>query len=168
MRKVLVIGSGGAGKSVFASRLAARLQIDLIHLDALYWRPGWVETPKADWANTINGLVQREHWVMDGNYGATLARRVAACDTVVFLDLPRTRCIARVLKRRLQFHGRARPDMNAECPERFSWQFLVWIWNYPSQRKPAILALLARLRPDQRSLVFTSEAEIERFFESIT
>ena len=104
---------------------------------------------------------------MDGNYGGTLERRLAKCDTVVFLDLPRVVCLARVLKRRLQFRGRARPDMNPGCPERLSWEFLSWIWNYPVQKRPKILARLARLHPGQKSVVLTSQSEMDRFFQSL-
>jgi adenylate kinase family enzyme len=103
---------------------------------------------------------------MDGNYGGTLERRLAACDTAIFLDLPRVVCLMRVLKRRLQFHGRARPEMNSGCPERLSWEFLRWIFSYPTQRRPAILARLAGLRPDQRSFVLTSKAEMEQFLQA--
>ena len=85
MRKVLVVGSGGAGKSVFASRLGALLKIPVLHLDRFYWRSGWNETPKDQWLKTVDGLLQRDAWIMDGNYSGTLAMRVDACDTV---DLP--------------------------------------------------------------------------------
>ncbi len=83
MRRVLVIGSGGAGKSTFARRLGDILQIDVIHLDTFYWRPGWVETPKPEWREIVLGLVQRESWIMDGNFSGTLEQRLEACDTVI-------------------------------------------------------------------------------------
>ena len=93
MRRVLLIGSGGAGKSTLARRIAARTGLPLIHLDALYWKPGWVETPAAPWRETVAGLLQRDTWVMDGNYGGTLDLRLAACDTAIFLDLPPRICL---------------------------------------------------------------------------
>ena len=89
MRRVLVIGSGGAGKSTFAARLAARTGLPLIHLDACFWRSGWDPTPPDEWARRVADLMSRQEWVMDGNYGGTLDARLAACDTVIFLDVPR-------------------------------------------------------------------------------
>mgnify|MGYP002149391403 FL=1 len=83
MKKILVIGSGGAGKSTFATRLGELLRINVVHLDRLHWKPGWVEPSKAEWAETVNELISREAWVMDGNYSGTLEQRLAACDTVV-------------------------------------------------------------------------------------
>ena len=163
MRKVLVIGSSGAGKSVFAARLAERTGLPLIHLDAIYWGPGWVKTPKEAWARAVDELLARDAWVMDGNYAGTLDRRLAACDTVVFLDLPRTVCLWRAVKRRIVFHRRSRPDMTEGCDERLTWQFIQWIWEYPAKRRPGVLAKLAALRPDQRAIVLRSTAEIETF-----
>jgi adenylate kinase family enzyme len=167
MRKVLVIGSGGAGKSVFSARLAERTGLPLIHLDANYWKAGWVPTPKDEWARTVDGLLARDRWVMDGNYGGTMERRLAACDTVVFLDLPRTLCLRRAVMRRIRFHRRARPDMTPGCNERLTWQFVRWIWTYPRERRPGIVQRLAALRPDQRAVVLRSPAEVERFLQSL-
>jgi adenylate kinase family enzyme len=79
MKRVLVIGCGGAGKSTFAARLGTKVGLPVVHLDALYWRPGWQKTPEAEWQEVVEGLVRREAWVMDGNYGGTMDLRVTAC-----------------------------------------------------------------------------------------
>ena len=163
MRRVLVIGSGGAGKSTFAARLGARLGLPVIHLDALYWKAGWVDTPPDDWARVVADAVERDAWVMDGNYGGTLDVRLAACDTVVFLDLPRLVCLWRVLRRWLRYRGRTRPDMAAGCDEQFDAEFLWWIWTYPSRRRPGIFARLAALTGGQRVVVLRSQRETEAF-----
>lgn len=163
MRKVLVIGSSGAGKSVFAARLAERTGLPLIHLDALYWKPGWVPTPRDEWTRAVDGLLARDAWVMDGNYAGTLDRRLAACDTAIFLDLPRAVCLWRAARRRIAFRGRSRPDMTPGCHERLTWPFIRWIWEYPARRRPGVLSRLAALRPDQRAVVLRSGADAERF-----
>jgi adenylate kinase family enzyme len=167
MQRVLVIGSGGAGKSTFAARLAGRTGLPLIHLDAAYWKLGWVETPKPAWVEAVRRLAAGERWVMDGNYGGTLDLRLAACDTVILLDLPRLVCATRVLRRWMRFRGRSRPDMTPGCPERLSWEFLRWVWTYPSERRPGILLRLSRLRSDQRAIVLRSAGEVEDFLRSI-
>jgi adenylate kinase family enzyme len=167
MQRVLVIGSGGAGKSTFAAGLAERLGLPVIHLDALYWKPGWIEPSRMAWEKTVNGLLADERWVMDGNYGGTLEMRLAAADTVIFLDLPRTLCIRRVVLRRIRFRGRSRPDMTPGCPERLTWEFLRWIWRYPVERRPGIQDRLARLRTDQRAIVLRSPSDVEEFLRSL-
>ena len=158
-----MIGSGGAGKSTLATEIGAALGLPVIHLDALYWRPGWVATPDAEWSSRVAELVARDAWVMDGNYSRTLDVRLAACDGVVFLDLPRWLCFARALRRRIRYAGRTRPDMAAGCPEHLTWEFVRWIWDYPRTRRPAVLRRLAALPPDRRVIVLSSRGEIARF-----
>jgi adenylate kinase family enzyme len=167
MRRILVIGAGGAGKSTLAAQIGARLGLPVVHLDAMYWRAGWVPIPAPEWRETVARLVRQPAWVMDGNYGGTLDARLAACDTVVFLDLPRLVCVARVLRRWMRYAGRPRPDMAPGCPERLSWEFLRWIWEYPRLRRPGILERLARLAPGQRVIVLRSPRDVRRFVDAL-
>lgn len=162
MRKILIIGSGGAGKSVLARRLGERLGIEVVHLDRLYWRPGWVEPPKDAWRRTVEELAGRDSWIMDGNYSGTLGVRFAACDTVVFLDMPRTLCLRRMLKRVLLYRRGGRPDMAEGCRERFSLAFARWIWSYPSRSRPKVLEVLAS-DPRKKIVRLRSPQEVEQF-----
>lgn len=163
MCKVLVIGSGGAGKSTLAAHLGERTGLPVVHLDALYWRAGWVETSKHEWTRTVEALVERDAWIMDGNYEGTLDLRLAACDTVVFLDTPRLVCLWRVIKRRVRFHRRTRPDMTEGCGERLTWEFVRWIWTYPQERRPRLLEKLAAVADEKQVVVLTSPSEVERY-----
>jgi adenylate kinase family enzyme len=110
-------------------------------------------------------MVKQDRWVMDGNYGGTLDIRLAACDTVVFLDLPRLTCLWRVLRRSLDSRGQARAEMPAGCPERLTWEFVTWIWSYPRRRRGAILDRLAKVSSHQRVAILRSPAEVNRFLE---
>jgi adenylate kinase family enzyme len=116
MRKILLIGAGGGGKSVLAAQIAAETGLLLIHLDALFWKPGWVETPPDEWRRIVEELIRRDAWIMDGNYGGTLELRLGACDTVLFLDFHPVVCLWRVLKRRVQFQNKSRPDAGTRLP----------------------------------------------------
>lgn len=167
MRRVLVIGSSGAGKSVLAARMAKRTGLPLVHLDAIYWKPGWTKTPRDAWTRIVDELLARDAWIMDGNYAGTLDRRLAACDTVVFLDLPRAVCLWRALRRRVVHHRRARPDMTPGCDERLTPDFIRWIWQYPVKRRPGVLARLRALRPDQRAVILRSTREVEAFLDTL-
>ena len=165
MRRVLVIGSGGAGKSTFAAHLGERTGLPVIHLDALFWRAGWRETPREEWAARVEELLAADAWIMDGNYGGTMERRLAACDTVVFLDFPRALCLWRVIKRRATFRGRSRPDVAEGCEERLTWEFVRWVWGYPRTRRPGVLERLSGLKEGQKVFILRSPREARRFIE---
>ena len=167
MRKVLVIGPGGAGKSTLARRLGERLGIEVVHLDKRYWRPGWVETPKDEWRRTVEELLRRDSWIMDGNYSGTLGPRFEACDTVVFLDMPRALCLWRVGKRLLMYRNVARPDMAEGCRERFSPEFVRWIWNYSRRSRPKVLEMLESDSHGKRIVRLRSQAEVEKFLAAL-
>ena len=166
MKKVLVIGSGGAGKSTFARDLGTLLNIDVIHLDALYWHPGWVQTPRAEWRQVIAELLRRDAWIIDGNYSSTLDLRLAACDTVIFLDIARLICLWRVLKRAILSRGSTRPDMAVGCRERLNWGFIRWVWSYQSRTKPQIIELLRQNAQSKQVIWLRSPAEVKRFLAS--
>lgn len=135
----------------------------LIHLDALYWRPGWDPTPADEWRIRVQALIGGERWIMDGNYGGTLDMRLEACDTVVFLDLSRWLCLWRVVKRQLRHRHGVRPEMAPGCPERMTWEFIEWIWTYPARRRGPILARLDALRPRKQVHVLSSSHAVESF-----
>lgn len=159
MQRVLVIGSGGSGKTTFSLQLSDATGLPVIHLDQHYWNPGWIPTPDDEWSATVRALCGAERWIMDGNYGGTLDTRVDAADAIVFLDTPRLTCIARVLRRRIAFRGRSRPSLPEDCPERITLGFLHWLWSYPSRRRPTILATLESLRHSKGVHILRSDRE---------
>ena len=162
MRKVLVIGPGGAGKSTLATELGELLNIEVLHLDKFYWQPGWIETPKDEWLETVEELVRRDSWVMDGNYSGTLDVRYKACDTIIFMDMPRTICLWRVLKRAIRYRQNRRPDMAEGCPERLTFEFILWIWNYPRRTRPKIVRMLES-HSEKKIVWLRSQSDVERF-----
>jgi adenylate kinase family enzyme len=162
-RRLLIVGAGGAGKSTLARRVGERLGLPVIHLDAHYWRAGWVETPPDEWTAAVDRLAAGERWVMDGNYGGTLDRRLARADTVVFLDAPRLTSLWRVVKRWLRHRGRTRPDVAPGCPEQLSWEFVRWIWTYPRRRRGEMLAKLDAVRTTKRVHVLRTARDVDAF-----
>jgi adenylate kinase family enzyme len=163
MQRVLVIGSGGSGKTTLSKRLGSLLKLPVIHLDLLYWSPGWVEPDKAQWSETVRKVIAEKTWVLDGNYSGTLAERIDAADTVVFLDVSRFVCSWRVLRRMAKYRGKTRPDMPDGCLERLNLSFLLWIWNYPSRTRRKVLALLETYRTTKNVVHLRTRADVERF-----
>lgn len=168
MKRILVIGSGGAGKSTFAKRLGEILELKVIHLDSLFWSSGWVEMPKDQWRAMVEELIKGESWILDGNYGGTLDLRLAACDGVIFLDMPRMICLKRVFKRRMSHRKQSRPDMAPGCAERINLEFIKYIWDYPRTKKPAVLKKIESCSETKTVAILRSQADIEGFLAKAT
>jgi adenylate kinase family enzyme len=163
MKRVIVIGSGGAGKSTFARKLAGVTGLPLIHLDRLYWRPGWIETPRDEWERIVRETVAGDEWIIDGNFGGTMEIRLGACDTVVLLDVPRFTCIRRAIKRRVTHIGRSRPDMADGCNEKIDFEYLLWLWRFPNASLRELERRLAGVEGRVRIVRLRSDRETEEF-----
>jgi adenylate kinase family enzyme len=165
MRRVAIVGCGGSGKSVLARELGRRTGLPVIHLDTLFWSPDWQPTPPDEWRAIQERLVAEERWIIDGNYGGTMELRLAAADTVVFLDLPTHVCLRRVILRRLRSRfGAPRPDLGAE--DRLTIEFLRWIAGYRRTRRPGILRRLAALN-ETRVVILRSDPEVRAFLDAV-
>ena len=167
MKKVIVIGCGGAGKTTFSRQLGAILQLPIIHLDSHFWLPGWEAVPGEQWKKKVQGLIQQPAWIMDGNYGGTLDERISASDTIVFLDIGRFRCLHNVVRRRIKYAGTNRPELAEGNQERLSWSFILWIWTYRRTRRPGILQRLSKERVKKQVLIFHTYKEINAFLKKL-
>jgi adenylate kinase family enzyme len=167
MRRVAIIGSGGAGKSTLARQLGEITGLPVVHLDREFWRPGWTETPKADWNERVEELANGHEWIIDGNFGGTMEIRLAAADMVVFLDFPRVLCTYRAIKRAVTYRNRTRPDMGPGCVEKFDLEFLRWVWQFPGKTVPSIEARLAKLGPHVALVRLRSPKEVESFLSGM-
>ena len=142
MQRVLVIGPCGAGKSTAAVELGRLLELPVHHLDRLHWREGWVESSREDLLGALAPFLAGERWLIDGNYGGTMAGRLDRADTVVYLDYPTRVCLWRALVRVWRHRGQSRPDMAPGCPERFDPAFFLYILTFrrgPRRRTEAKL-----------------------------
>jgi adenylate kinase family enzyme len=165
MKRVLVIGSPGAGKSTLAAELARRSGLPLYHLDQLYWQPGWIEPDLDQWRASLEALLDQPRWIIDGNYGGSLPARLRRADTVVDLQVPAWRCLARVLGRIRAHRGRVRPDMAPGCEERLDWRFLLDIACFPFTVRRRVDQRLAAFRG--RRIRLSTDAEIAAFLATL-
>ncbi|QTD40373.1 topology modulation protein [Sporosarcina sp. Te-1] len=169
MKRVMVIGvSAGVGKSTFARRLGEKLGIEVTHLDRLYWQPGWKEAPAVEFSQAQEEIVQRERWIIEGNYTSTFPIREPLADTVIYLELPLYVCLYRVLKRRIQFHGKTRDDLTEGCPEKIDWPFLRFILTTYDRRKKNMKERLERYATEGKTVYyFRSSKEIKEYLKNV-
>lgn len=169
MRRVVVLGPGGAGKSVLATRLGERTGLPVIHLDVIFWRPGWHPAPRAQAVDQLAEVVATDAWILEGNFLADVARdgRLGRADTVVLLDLPAPVCIARVMRRLIRDRHRTRPDLPAGCSESFDPEGLASIVHWAAQHRPQVLALMEGLRDGVECHRLRSPGAVRRFEASV-
>ncbi|MBS1371942.1 MAG: hypothetical protein HPZ91_18505 [Lentisphaeria bacterium] len=167
MERILVIGCCGAGKSVLSRALGKKLGLPVIHLDRLFWLPGWVGQTCGAFDAALETELAKERWIMDGNFGRTLARRLEFADTVIFLRYSRLCCVAGVFRRRIRYFGRSRPDLGEGCPEKIDRQFLRFVWNYNRVTLPVMEERLASRPAGCRLVELKSRREARKFLEKL-
>lgn len=167
MRRVLIIGPGGAGKTTLSLALAQRTGLPLVHLDRLYWGPDWTALDSEAWRDTVRQAMAQPAWILDGNYGSTLHERIQCADTVVFLDLPPWLCAVRVVRRWWTYRSRPRPSRPDGCQERITPAFLWWILTYRRRRRPQIIKWLAETSPGTQAIVLRSQSQVDTWLASL-
>lgn len=171
MERIIVIGvSAGAGKSTFARGLGEMLELPVYHLDAYFWKPGWIERDKEEFREAQVYLAAESRWIIEGNYGSTLDIRLPACDTLIQLELPLWRCLWRVVKRRIQYNKKMRPDMAPGCPEKLDLAFLHYIVTTYHQRKKTqhkIMKDFHEKYPQKQVYHLRSPREIHQFLSGL-
>jgi len=140
----------------------------MVSLDALFWKPGWVESDKGEFRTRVAEAARQPRWIIDGNYTAAEgALRLDSSDTVIWFDLPRSTCMLGILMRIATSYGRVRPEMAEGCPERIDFEFFHYVWTYRREQRPKLLAFFEGLRPDQTFVTFTDRAQADRYLSDL-
>ncbi|MDP1838739.1 MAG: hypothetical protein Q8N31_01640 [Reyranella sp.] len=99
MRRVVVFGTTGSGKSTVAARLAERTGLRVVELDALFWGRDWQPAPVELFRHRVERETVGEGWIVVGNYGQVRDLVWQAADTLIWLDLPLPLVMWRLLRR---------------------------------------------------------------------
>ena len=139
MKKIMVIGCPGSGKSTFSRKLHAVTGLPLYHLDMMYWNTDRTTVEKSVFRARLAEAILKDEWIIDGNYNSTLELRMQACDTVIFLDYPVEVCLSGVKERA----GKPRSDMPWIETEEDA-EFIGFIKSYNSESRPKVMELLEK------------------------
>lgn len=166
MKRIIIIGSPGSGKSTLSRSLADKTGLPLVHLDKLFWRDGWTSVSKEEFDELLQAELNKPEWIIDGNFNRTIPLRLQYSDTVIWLDFPRLTCILGVLKRVITNYGKTRPDMGDGCPERFDFEFLRFVWGFNKKHRQRYNEMLNNTN-GIRVIMLKSRKEVAQFLENI-
>ena len=160
-QKILVIGCPGSGKSSFARALYAATGLPLYHLDMLYWNADKTTVSSEIFDERLGRILEKDQWIIDGNFSRTMEKRLQFCDTVFFLDLSTEVCLESVCERR----GKPRPDMPwVETGE--DTEFMSYIREFSEKQRPEILERLVKF-PHVKQIVFHSREEVNAYLKKL-
>ena len=164
-KKIILLGSGGSGKSYMSKHIAQITGYPLYHLDNEFWKQDWVMSTKEEKLKRHEEIFSEETWIIDGNYNSTMEIRFAAADLIIFLDINRIVCILSAARRA----GKKRSDLPDYLTEH-KWfnkeflQFAKWQWDYPKTDKPKVVALREKYH-EKAFLHIKNRREVKEFIK---
>ncbi|KEK18767.1 topology modulation protein [Bacillus manliponensis] len=171
MKRIMIVGvSSGVGKSTFARKLGKLLQKPVYHLDALFWKPNWIQASLEEFTEAQQRIVTEGEWIIEGNYNNTFDIRTTYADTIIYLQFPLHVCLYRVFERFVMNIGRTRSDLGGGCKEKLDWLFLKFIWTkyYPrKENMPRKLAEFHANNQDKTVILLKNKQEIASYLENI-
>ncbi|MBQ7834541.1 MAG: adenylate kinase [Ruminiclostridium sp.] len=161
MKKIIVIGSPGAGKSTFARKLRDKTGLPLYYLDMIWHKPDKTNISEEEFDQRLSEIIACESWIIDGNYQRTIESRLKACDTVFLLDYPLEICLSGAIER----VGIKQEEM-PWVEEELDPEFRQWIEDFPKEKLPQIYELLKKYREGKEIFIFRSRTEAEEYLKN--
>lgn len=169
MQRIVILGNSGSGKSTLAREIGKRLEVPVVHLDKLFWEPGWIEPEPDAFRARVTHAVASDAWVCEGNYARrTFDLRLPRAQLVIWLDTPRVTCLQRVIMRSVL--NRPRPDMPAGCSEKLDkafLSFLKYVWTFDQSYRPSIEAMRLTKGPQVPVRHLRSARQIAEFLDGL-
>ena len=162
LKKVLIIGCPGSGKSTFARQLQKTVNLPLYYLDMLFWNADKTTVTAEEFDEKLDKILKRDEWIIDGNYSRTMEKRLERCDTVFFFNLPTEVCIEGIKNR----VGTVRPDM-PWVEREVDGDFLQFVKDFKTNRTGQICEMLDKF-PQVKKIVFKNRRESEEFLQKLT
>ena len=158
MKRIIVIGCPGSGKSTLSRELHNKTALPLYHLDMMYWNEDKTTVEKPDFLKRLSTVLEKDEWIIDGNYASTMEMRMEKCDTVIFLDFPLDTCLKGIAERR----GKPRSDMPWTESEESDREFIEFVKNYNLQMRPQVIELVNKYSY-KNILIFNNRNDVNSF-----
>ncbi|MDT9678532.1 AAA family ATPase [Pseudomonas sp. JV414] len=169
MQRIVILGNAGSGKSTLARALGKRLGLPVVHLDTLFWEPGWVEPDAEQFRARVSEAIAPAAWICEGNYARrTFDLRLPRADLIIWLDTPRLTCFTRVIMRSVM--NRPRSDLAAGCTEKLDRAFLTFlnfVLNFDRSYRPGIEAVRLAIGPQIPTVYLRRSRQIGAFLDSL-
>jgi adenylate kinase family enzyme len=166
MDKIVIIGSPGAGKSTLARKLGHKLHIKVVHLDRIFWQPGWEEKPRDTRIDILQERVQKKQWIIEGTYLSSSEPRLNAADTIIFLDIPSFLCLQRVIKQHYKSQGHPRHDLTEGCDDKLNLIRILKVLIFPFRGRRTLEKKLSNYQSKQ-IIWLRSSKEVEDFLAQL-
>ena len=161
MKKVIVIGCPGSGKTTFAEKLQKKTKLPLYYLDAAWHKPDKTHISREEFDKRIADIFATKEWIIDGNYNRTIEMRLKECDMVFLFDLPTEVCLQGATER----IGKGRYDLPWLETE-LDPEFKKFIEDFPKDTMPYIYELLEKYR-DKDIIIFKSREEADGYLSKV-
>ena len=138
MKRVLVIGCPGAGKTYFSKKLGQILSLPVIHMDNLYWNKDKTSISQEELKIRLKPYLEKDSWIIDGNYHHCLEMRLPYATDVFMLDISRKECIEGIKERINQ----PRDDIPWIETKEDADELIAWTEDYGFRTKDEEVALL--------------------------
>ena len=162
MKKVIIIGCPGSGKTTFAKKLHEATGLPLYHLDTIWHKPDKTHISREEFDARIQEIFAEDSWIIDGNYSRTIEMRLRECDTVFLFDLPTDVCLQGATERL----GKGRYDMPWTENE-LNPNFRREIEEFKVKKLPEIYGLLEKYIREKEIIVFKTRENAEQFLATL-
>lgn len=167
--RILVVGCSGGGKSTLSMKLCVRFGLEFISMDRdIFWLPNWQARSRSEQREIISNMVAEDRWLMDGSNPSSFDLRLPRADIVLWVRLPRWRCLLGVYRRAFRNYGKKRPEMAEGCVEKWpDKDFLSYIWNFEHKHAPIFIRNFDLYGPQVPVLVLKSRREVSQLLDLV-
>jgi adenylate kinase family enzyme len=168
MNRVVIIGSPGAGKTTLARDLGRILNINVVHLDRVFWEPGWKKKPRGTRIDILQEIVRiKDQWIIEGTYLGSSKPRLEAADTIIFLDTLALVCLCRIFKRHFS-QGEVYRAIPEGCHDKLNLIPILKVLAFPVRGKRTLKQNLPYYESMSKEIIWLhSKDEVEAFLAQL-